>query len=634
LSTNGSIVDRTARDRDEVLAMMLSRLRSHVADWRAESPADLALTLVELLAAEADRLAYEQDAVGTEAYIGTARRRISVVRLGRLLGVEANNGCNARTWMSISVRDNEPVDLPKGTKLLTRLAGLGPLVDPGRADALIAHRSPLVFETMEPIRLRAAHNTMPLHAGPEAVVLPAGATSARLCGHVRGLRKGDALCLSSREAPHSDSAHIVRLDRPAEMARDEATGHDVTIVHWHHEDALIAPIRVTVTGDGSRCRSDVVVRGNLVLADHGRTADGDLEPNPTVGARWRLSAADLTFGEFTPDAALRTLSASAATHQDPLRAVPAIHLVDSSHRIEGSWIPTRDLLGCHRFARRFVVEVEDDGWAELRFGDGEHGQRVPESARLEATVRRGCGPVGNVSAGAIAHVVTDVPGAERVEAVTNVIAGRGGVAAETAAQYRDRAPFQWRQLEACVTPADYAEHARGLPGVRDAFGRWGDLSSGAVVELFVQGSDRQEPVRPLDDVKQWLEPRRVLGHVLVVRPAVPFELRIELQVVVKEGSDPDDITAELRAALGSARGGLFEEGRFALGERVYASQIVRTAAAVEGVAAVELTRFTPVGSAESTTVPASHDVAPWAFAHLAATEVEGGSLRIDLRADT
>src|SRR4029453_10138795 len=48
---------RPARDRDEVRGMMLSRLRSHLSDWRPESPADLALTLVELLAAEADRLA-------------------------------------------------------------------------------------------------------------------------------------------------------------------------------------------------------------------------------------------------------------------------------------------------------------------------------------------------------------------------------------------------------------------------------------------------------------------------------------------------------------------------------------------------------------------------------------------------
>jgi hypothetical protein len=628
VSRNGSTVDRTARDRDEVLAMMLSRLRSHLSDWRPESPADLALTLVELLAAEADRLAYEQDAVATEAYIGTARRRVSVVRHGRLLGVDANNGCNARSWVYFEVRTHEPVELREGTRLLSRLADVGPLVDPDGLDALVAARSPVVFETMEPVRLRAAHNAMPLHAGEEPVTLPVGATSVRLCGHVRSLRSGDVLCLSREDATASDPAQVVRLDRPAEMARDDATGHDVTIVHWHREDALTAPIRIAATVDRSRCRSDIVARGNLVLADHGYTTEGDVEPSPTVGSRWRLRGADLTFGEPAPRACLRALPASSATRQDPVRAVPAIELVDSRPGDGRAWIPTRDLLGCHRFARRFVAEIGDEGWVELRFGDGEHGRRVPDGARFEATVRRGCGPAGNVSVGAIAHVVTKVFAAEDVERVTNVTAARGGVAAETADQYRDRAPFQWRRLESCVTPADHAAQARLLPGVRDAFGRWRDMSSGTVVELFVQAAERQPPDSLLDDVRRRLEPRRVVGQVLEIRPAVPFELRIELEVVVKAGHNPDGVASRLRAALGSERGGLFETGRFAMGERVYASQVITTAA-VEGVAAVQLTRFSPAdAAATATTVPPSLSVHPWTFAHLG-----GESLRLDLSAD-
>ncbi|MFO1063079.1 MAG: hypothetical protein U0892_04300 [Pirellulales bacterium] len=38
------------------------------------------MTLVELLAFVADRISYEQDAVATEAYLATARRRPSVRR--------------------------------------------------------------------------------------------------------------------------------------------------------------------------------------------------------------------------------------------------------------------------------------------------------------------------------------------------------------------------------------------------------------------------------------------------------------------------------------------------------------------------------------------------------------------------
>ena len=54
---------------------MLDRLALLVPDWRERSPADLGVTLVELLAYVGDHLSYHQDAVATEAYLRTARRR-------------------------------------------------------------------------------------------------------------------------------------------------------------------------------------------------------------------------------------------------------------------------------------------------------------------------------------------------------------------------------------------------------------------------------------------------------------------------------------------------------------------------------------------------------------------------------
>jgi hypothetical protein len=230
--------------------------------------------------------------------------------------------------------------------------------------------------------------------------------------------------------------------------------------------------------------------------------------------------------------------------------------------------------------------------------------------------------------------VTDALAAGDVDGVANVTAGRGGVAAETAGQYRDRAPFSWRQLEACVTPEDHAEQARLVPGVRDAFGQWEEGSSAAVVELYVQAAAREPSDGLLDDVRRRLEPRRVLGHVLDVRPAVPFELHVGLEVVLESGHAADAVASRLRAALGSGPGGLFEDGRFALGERVFGSRIVITAAAVEGVAAVTLTRFAPAALARAAqTVPTYLAVAPWAFAHLASAEPDGEGLGLDLVAD-
>ncbi len=66
--------------------------------WTETHAADLGVALVEALAYAADHLSYQQDAVSTEAYIGTARSRISLRRHARLVDYQISEGCNARTW--------------------------------------------------------------------------------------------------------------------------------------------------------------------------------------------------------------------------------------------------------------------------------------------------------------------------------------------------------------------------------------------------------------------------------------------------------------------------------------------------------------------------------------------------------
>ena len=53
---------------------MLDRLIAARCRMGERNAADSASTLVELLAYVADQLSYRQDAVATEAYLGTARR--------------------------------------------------------------------------------------------------------------------------------------------------------------------------------------------------------------------------------------------------------------------------------------------------------------------------------------------------------------------------------------------------------------------------------------------------------------------------------------------------------------------------------------------------------------------------------
>ncbi|MEU1948387.1 putative baseplate assembly protein, partial [Streptomyces sp. NPDC020125] len=103
------VIDYTARDYDTLRQVVLDRLRLTTPDWVERNAADLGTTLVELLAYTADQISYQQDAVATEAYLDTARRRVSVRRHVRLIDYAMHDGCNARAF--VTVETVEPLTL-------------------------------------------------------------------------------------------------------------------------------------------------------------------------------------------------------------------------------------------------------------------------------------------------------------------------------------------------------------------------------------------------------------------------------------------------------------------------------------------------------------------------------------------
>src|SRR5262249_4999943 len=100
-------VDYLAKDYSSFRRLMLDRLGVLVPGWRERRTADIGIALVELLAYVGDHLSYYQDAVATEAYLGTARRRVSVQRHLRLVDYRLHEGCNARTFVHITAQKRE-----------------------------------------------------------------------------------------------------------------------------------------------------------------------------------------------------------------------------------------------------------------------------------------------------------------------------------------------------------------------------------------------------------------------------------------------------------------------------------------------------------------------------------------------
>src|SRR5436190_11177586 len=68
-------IDYLAKDYATLRQLMLDRTSLLVPQCRERNPADLGVTLVEVLAYAGDQLSYQQDAIATEAYLGTAGGR-------------------------------------------------------------------------------------------------------------------------------------------------------------------------------------------------------------------------------------------------------------------------------------------------------------------------------------------------------------------------------------------------------------------------------------------------------------------------------------------------------------------------------------------------------------------------------
>jgi hypothetical protein len=460
-------IDYLAKDYPTLRRLMLDRLSLTVPGWTERSPADVGLTLVELLAYAADQLSYRQDAVANEAYLSTARRRTSVRRHARLVDYRLHEGCNARAWVHIEVTGTPTVRVAPGTPLVAEPAQ-GALRIPTPVPRVLlrgsAHELALIeagatwFEAAQDKLLRPELNQMRFYTwGQLGCCLPQGSTRATLRDHLP-LAVGEVLVLQETRSPttfdedDADPAHrwAVRL---TSVVQDEDpsgglfeivpsnTPLPITHIEWDAADALPFALCLGVAERPELTLS--VALGNIVLADHGRTLAREALPTvsdalrryapsprradrceqteaPRVPVRYRpqLAQGPLTWG-FDLAALLQALPSTDPAAPPmwpasllpglPVRAaVPRITLASTSPAgVAATWLPQADLLASDADARHFVVETEHDRSSTLRFGDDQAGQRPNPGTAFGADYRIGNGEAGNVGAGALVHLVLD-----------------------------------------------------------------------------------------------------------------------------------------------------------------------------------------------------------------------------------
>ena len=375
-------INYLAKDYDSFRQLILDRLSLIMPSWQEAHEPDIGVALVELLAYTADYLSYYQDAAATEAYLATARQRISVRRHVRLIDYAMHEGCNARAWVTLKSATDE--QLPIGEVYF--ITGY-----PGAPNQQVFNSSSLAnvpassYEVFQPLlpstgklSVYAAHSEIYFYTwGNERCCLAPGATSATLADswvetpavpesrkqHAEDveppktrtlhLQAGDFLIFEEVFGPRTgnpadaDPAHrqVVRLTSVTPGV-DVLYDRPIVEIEWSVEDALTFPMCLSAQLPAPDCMvlaNISVARGNVLLVDHGASATealGTVSADATTANcqspchpalsqttpgpfRPSLSQIPLTFSQPTPTG---SGSASVLTAQDPRQALPNVSL--------------------------------------------------------------------------------------------------------------------------------------------------------------------------------------------------------------------------------------------------------------------------------------------------------------------
>ena len=118
------VIDYLAKDYDSFRHTMITAMMRRVPEWQTSSEADLDQVLLDLFSAAADELSDYQDRVMNEAYLSSARKRVSLARHARLMDYHIHQGNQASTLLALEVDAGAPLefDLQPGLQVW---AGVG-----------------------------------------------------------------------------------------------------------------------------------------------------------------------------------------------------------------------------------------------------------------------------------------------------------------------------------------------------------------------------------------------------------------------------------------------------------------------------------------------------------------------------
>jgi Baseplate J-like protein len=602
-------IDYLAKDYESFRHTMIAAMMQRVPGWQPTSEADLDQTLLELFSVSADELSDYQDRVMSEAYIGTARKRVSLARHARLMDYHIHQGNQASTWIAFDVPTVTDGTLPPGLAVWTGDPRLRP--------------ESQVFVSRHDARLHGLLSRMSLYTWSDAIpALAAGSTSADLrltsvamldAVTVQNvIRNGEITRLLIQEWLNPATGRPAGRDpgkrqllsllpgaAGATAMQDPLTAEWFVRVRWAEKDKLQHNYCFVVDCAGTLVRDVSLFHGNLVEVFHGRSAAARfVEPGAILAGpdqhhfertddgtdRWgtlcRFPDGPLAYRATAPGGEVPSQSTLSVTVElngafdDWDEQINLIHSDDGSES------------GDH-----FLVETDEEGRSLIRFGNGVNGRKLPPDAIVHCSYQVGRGLDGNVGADTLVNfdasfdplLAGDVRGWNPFDVIN-------GLDPEPVAEIIRRVPeaYRYRQLRA-VTLQDYVRRAEEVPEVSRAAARYAWTGSWRTVQIAI------DPVgtTTFDDelrrrIARHLDAVRLIGEDLEIRPPrfVPLDIRIAICIDPEHWPEDVRFVLEQEFAEGytpDGRLGFFHPDLWTFGQELHASQLLGRVQAVEGV---------------------------------------------------
>lgn len=245
-----------------------------------------------------------------------------------------------------------------------------------------------------------------------------------------------------------------------------------------------------------------------------------------------------------------------------------------------------------------VVETDNLGRAQLRFGTDEYGAIPDDNSVFKVRYRVASGAQGNIGADKLTYIVLhdDIGAMRNIKLVRNPLPAWGGSPPESMEQVKRLAPASTRAaIKRAVTANDYANVTELHPQVARAIAQFRWTGSWHTVFIRVDPKGTTEITTELRaDLVRHVSAFGMTGYDFEIIEPTFIPLELSLDICVEPGYFSSDVEQAVLEVLSNrqlpdGRLGFFHPDQFTFGQSLYISKIYAAVEAVTGIQSVTIT---------------------------------------------